>query len=85
MNREIIPADYDGNMLAIGDYVKHDSHTWEIVDYCDADHKKYWDEDYEEHSILLLTPRSFEGENKWVEDCEVEQTDNQQLYLIDLL
>jgi len=29
---------------------------------------------------LLLSPRSQEGDNIWVEDYEVEQTEHQQLY-----
>ena len=74
-----IPADYDGMMLAIGDYVKYDGKTWEVVDHEDSS-GKYWDEDYEEHTILLLTPRSFVGNNVWVDDYDVSVTNNQQLY-----
>lgn len=77
--KTIIPADYDGEMLTIGDYVKYDSQIWEIMNHEDGT-GKYWDEDYEEHAILLLSPRSFDGKDKWVADYEVEGTGSRQLY-----
>jgi len=79
MSKDTIPADYDGEMLAIGDYVKYDGKTWEIVDHEDSE-QPYYDDDYEEHADLLLACRSHEDENVWVPDYEVEQTDKQQLY-----
>jgi hypothetical protein len=75
-----MPADENGEMLAIGDYVKYNNIVWEIVDYQDGD-GKYYDDDYEEHTSLLLSPRSQDGDNIWIEDYQVEQTDHQQLYL----
>lgn len=79
MSKDIIPADYDGEMLAIGSYVKYDDKTWEVIDHEDTS-GKYWDDDYEEHADLLLACRSHDDENVWVADYEVEQTDKQQLY-----
>ena len=78
--KTIIPADYDGEMLAIGSYVKYDGKTWEVVDYEDTS-GKYWDDDYTEHSDLLLACRSHDHENIWIPDYEVEQTEYQQSYL----
>jgi len=76
--KTITPADENGEMLVIGDYVKYNDIVWEIVDYEDGD-GKYYDEEYEEHASLLLSPRSQEGDNIWIEDYQVEQTDHQQL------
>jgi hypothetical protein len=77
--KTITPSDTKGEMLVIGDYVKYNDIVWEIVDFEDGS-GKYWDDDYEEHASLLLSPRSQEGENIWIEDYEVEQTEHQQFY-----
>jgi hypothetical protein len=79
MSKDTIPADYDGEMLAIGNYVKYDGKTWEVVDHVDSEQPAY-DDNYTEHTILLLACRSHEVDNIWIPDYEVEQTDNQQLY-----
>ncbi len=77
--KTIAPADENGEMLVIGDYVKYNDIVWEIVDFEDGD-GKYYDDNYKEHASLLLSPRSQDGESVWVEDYEVEQTKHQQLY-----
>lgn len=84
MSQDTIPSDYDGNMLAVGDYIKYDGKTWEIVDYIDSEEPAY-DDNYTEHTILLLACRSHDEENIWLPDYETEITDTQQLYLIDLI
>lgn len=81
MSKLTCPADYDGEMLVIGDYVKYDGKTWEIVDYEDSE-QPYYDHDYTEHTDLLLACRSHDNEkNRWVPDYDVEQTEYQQSYL----
>lgn len=79
MSKHICPADYNGDMLVIGSYVKYDDKTWEVVDYEDSE-QPYYDHDYTEHTTLLLSPRSHDGENQWVEDYDVEQIETEQLY-----
>jgi len=79
MSKDTIPADYDGEMLAIGDYVKYDGKTWEVVDHVDSEEPAY-DDNYTEHTILLLACRSHDHENIWLPDYEVEMTGDQQSY-----
>jgi hypothetical protein len=79
MSKDICPADENGDMLVIGSYVKYADQTWEIIDYEDSE-QPYFDDNYTEHSTLLLSPRSHEGEDIWVEDYDVLQTEYQQLY-----
>jgi hypothetical protein len=52
MSKDICPADYDGEMLVIGSYVKYDGKTWEVIDYEDSE-QPYFDDNYTEHSTLL--------------------------------
>jgi hypothetical protein len=78
MSKNTCPADYDGEMLVIGGYVKYDGKTWEVLDYEDSE-QPYFDDNYTEHSILLLACRSQEEDNIWIPDYEVEQTEYQQL------
>jgi hypothetical protein len=78
MSKDICPADENGDMLVIGSYVKYADQTWEIIDYEDSE-QPYFDDNYTEHSTLLLSPRSHEGEDIWVEDYDVLQTEYQQL------
>lgn len=80
MSKDTIPADYDGEMLAIGDYVKYDGKTWEIVDYEDSEQPAY-DDNYTECSDLLLVCRSHDNEkNTWIPDYDVEITEYHQSY-----
>lgn len=79
MSKDICPADYNGDMLVIGSYVKYDDKTWEVIDYEDSE-QPYYDHDYTEHTDLLLACRSHDDEDVWVPDYEVEQTETEQLY-----
>jgi len=79
MSKDTCPADYNGDMLVIGSYVKYDNKTWEVIDYEDSE-QPYFDDDYTEHTDLLLACRSHDDENVWVPDYEVEQTETEQLY-----
>jgi hypothetical protein len=73
------PADKENMKLTIGDYVEYDGETWEIVDY-ETSEQPLTDDNYTENATLLLSPRSFVGDNVWVEDYDVSVTNNQQLY-----
>ena len=73
------PADKENMQLTIGDYVEYNGETWEIVDYENSE-QALTDDNYTENATLLLTPRSFVGNNVWVEDYDVSVTNNQQLY-----
>lgn len=77
--KSVFPIDHDGIPLSIGDYVKYDNVTWEIVDHEDSEHALAND-DYTENATLLLAPRSCDGENRWVEDYDVEITEYHQSY-----
>jgi hypothetical protein len=79
MSKDTSPADETGEMLVIGDYVKYNGKIWEIIDYEDSE-QPYYDDDYTEHSTLLLSPRFHKSEDIWVEDYDVLQTEYQQLY-----
>lgn len=61
------PVDHNGVMLHIGDYVKFENIVWEVVDHEDSEQPNYYN-----NATLLLAPRSCDGENRWVEDYDVE-------------
>ncbi len=70
MSKEIMPADENGYMLAVGDHVMYDNKEWKVIDHEDTS-AKYYDDDYTEHSVLKLQPMSGTGRVSWVKDFEV--------------
>jgi len=77
--RTTTPVDIDGMTLAIGHYVEYDEKTWEVVDHVDSE-EPICNDNYKEHSILLLACRSHDEENIWIPDYEVEITEYRQSY-----
>jgi len=65
--------------MKIGDYVKYDGKTWEVVGCVDSEEPAR-DDNYTEHTILLLACRSHDSPSLWVPDYDVEITEYHQSY-----